>query len=153
VNQVGKFCSISSFLICGLGNHPTNFISTHPIFFSTLKQCGITFSDKNYFDEVPEVKIGHDVWIGSRVFIKNGISIGNGAILAAGSVVIKDVPNYAVVGGVPATLIRYRFQKSIIEQLLEIQWWNWPEEKLKLAQPYFCSSDINAFINFVKSIQ
>ncbi|MDD1427165.1 hypothetical protein MEO94_22335, partial [Dolichospermum sp. ST_sed9] len=91
MTQVGKFCSIGGFLICGPGNHPTNFISTHPIFFSTLKQCGITFSDKNYFDEHPEVKIGHDVWIGARVFIKNGISIGNGAIIAAGAVVVKDV--------------------------------------------------------------
>lgn len=153
VTQIGKFCSIGGDLICGQGNHPTNFISTHPIFFSTLKQCGMTFSDKNYFDEQPDVKIGHDVWIGARVFIKNGISIGNGAIIAAGSVVVKDVPDYAVVGGVPATLIRYRFQKSIIEQLLEIQWWNWSEEKLKLAQPYFCSSDVNAFLNFVKSIK
>jgi acetyltransferase-like isoleucine patch superfamily enzyme len=149
--QVGKFCSFGSFLICGLGNHPTNFISTHPIFFSTLKQSGITFSDKNYFDEHPEVKIGHDVWIGARVFIKNGISIGNGAIIAAGSVVVKDVPDYAIIGGVPARLIKYRFEESIIEQLLKIQWWNWSEEKLKLAQPYFCSSDVNAFFKFIKS--
>jgi hypothetical protein len=83
----------------------------------------------------------------------NEVSIGNGAIIAAGSVIVKDVPDYAVVGGVPARLIRYRFQGLIIEKLLEIQWWNWSEEKLKLAQPYFCSSDVNAFINFVKSIQ
>lgn len=151
LTEVGNFCSIGSYLICGVGEHPNDFVSTHPAFFSTKKQCGITFSDKDYFDEQKKVFIGHDVWIGARVFIKNGVKIGNGAIIAAGSVVVKDVPDYAIVGGVPAKIIRYRFSHEVIRKLLDIQWWNWSEEKLQKSQTYFVNKNIYSFIEYVNN--
>lgn len=146
--KLGSFCSIGPDIICGRGEHPTGFLSTHPIFFSTLKQCGTSFSDKDYFEELKQITIGNDVWIGARAFIRDGIKIGNGAIVAAGAVVVKDVPDYAVVGGVPAKLIRWRFSESIIDQLLQIKWWDWPEEKLRSAQQYFTHTDIKQFIEW-----
>jgi len=146
--HIGRFCSIGPYLMSGFGEHPTDFISTNPVFFSTFKQCGVSFSDRNYFDELEDIHIGHDVWIGARAFIRNGVKIGNGAIIAAGAVVVKDVPDYAIVGGVPAKIIRYRFPKQVIEQLLELQWWNWSESKLREAQPYFACDDVTPFLNW-----
>lgn len=146
--KVGKFCSIGSQLICGNGEHPTDFVSTHPVFFSNLKQCGISFTEKNLFEERREIAIGNDVWIGSRVFIRDGVTIGNGAIIGAGSVVVKDVPDYAIVGGVPAKVIRLRFTEDIITKLQSIEWWNLSEENLKAAQPLIAQQDIQLFISW-----
>jgi chloramphenicol O-acetyltransferase type B len=151
VARICRFCSIGPYLICGYGDHPTDWLSTSPVFFSTLKQCGATFSETDFFEERKPILIGHDVWIGARVFIRDGIKIGNGAIVAAGAVVTKDVPEYAVVGGVPAKVIRYRFSREIIESLLSISWWDWPKEKLCAAQPYFVQNDINSFVCWAKN--
>lgn len=112
------------------------FISTSPVFFSTLKQAVETFVDKNLFDEQMEIEgykciIGNDVWIGSKVLIKGGVRIGDGAIVAMGSIVTKDVPPYAIVGGVPAKVIRYRYSESEIQQLLKFKWWNRDVEWIK----------------------
>ena len=76
------------------------------------------------------IHIGNDVWIGARSIIMDGVSIGDGAIVAAGSVVTKDVPPYAVVGGSPAKIIKYKFSQDIIDRLEEIQWWNLPDEEI-----------------------
>ena len=146
--QVGKFCSLGPQILCGSGDHPTSFTSTSPVFFSILKQCGTTFTEKNHFTEKKDIIVGHDVWIGARVFIRDGVKIGDGAIIAAGAVVVKDVPDYAIVGGVPATIIRFRFSHEVIQQLLDIQWWNWPVEKLHLAQSLFVKEDIHSFIEW-----
>ena len=146
--KVGKFCSIGSHLICGNGEHPTDFVSTHPVFFSKLQQCGISFTDNNLFEERKEVTIGNDVWIGARVFVRDGVKIGNGAIVGAGSVVVKDVPDYAIVGGVPAKVIRFRFAEAIIQKLQSIEWWNLSEENLRAAQPLIAQKDIQLFISW-----
>ena len=123
--KIGKFCSIGPNCRIGLGKHPTrNFVSTRPIFFSMGKQSQITFADKNYFKEFEEIEIGNDVWIGANVIILDGVKIGDGAIVAAGSIVTKDVPPYAIVGGVPARILRYRFSEEEIRELLQIKWWN-----------------------------
>lgn len=122
--RVGKFCSIGPGVRCGLGRHPVNFVSTHPIFFSIFKQAQITFADKAYFKELLPIEMGNDVWIGANAVILDGVNIGDGAIIAAGAVVNKDIPAYAVVGGVPAKTIKYRFSQKEIKYLMEFKWWN-----------------------------
>lgn len=151
--KFGSFCSVGPYLICGYGDHPTGFVSTSPVFFSTGKQCGVSFSDVDLFEERKEISVGNDVWIGARVFIRDGIKIGNGAIIAAGSVVVKDVPPYAILGGVPAKIIRYRFTEKIIDQLLDLSWWDWNEIELLNAQKYFASNDIDGFIKWSTTIK
>lgn len=130
--KIGKFCSIGSNVRCGLGRHPTrDFVSTHPVFYSTRKQNGITFADRDYFEEFGRVEIGNDVWIGDNAVILDDIKIGDGSVVAAGAVVTKDVAPYAIVGGIPAKLIRYRFSIREIEYLLKFKWWNKSSSWLK----------------------
>ena len=128
--NIGRYCSIAANVNVVLGKHPSrDWISTHPAFFSTLCQCGKTYVDSNLFDEsTGDVTIGNDVWIGFGATIMGGVNIGDGAIVAAGSVVTKDVPPYAIVGGVPAKIIRYRFSDSEIDKLLKIKWWDKDEK-------------------------
>ena len=129
---IGKFCSIGPDCKIGLGQHPSkNFVSTHPAFFSPAKRAQLTFADKHYFHETDTIHIGNDVWLGANVIVIDGVSIADGVIVAAGSVVTKDIPPYAVVGGVPAKVIRYRFEKDDIQKLLEIKWWDMDIEYLK----------------------
>ena len=131
--QIGRFTSISSQVITESGTHPYTYpyASTSPIFYSTLKQCGESWSDKQYFDEFRcydsaghSVKIGNDCWIGERALIVGGVEIGNGAVVLANSVVTKDVPPYAIVGGVPAKIIKYRYSQEDIEFLTNLKWWD-----------------------------
>ncbi|SFW36982.1 transferase hexapeptide (six repeat-containing protein) [Selenomonas ruminantium] len=130
--KIGRFCSIASNVISGHGRHPSrDFVSTSPTFFSTLKQNGVSFVEQNCFEEVLPVEIGNDVWIGANVFISDGTKIGDGAIVGAGAVVTEDVPPYAIVGGVPAKLIRYRFNEEQIRFLLDDRWWEKSEDELK----------------------
>ena len=146
--DIGKFCSLGSELICGRGDHPTNFASTHPVFYSTRNACRSSFSKENLFEERRKIVIGNDVWIGIRVFIKDGVKIGNGSIVAAGAVVTKDVPDYAIVGGVPAKVIRFRFSPQTIEKLQVMKWWNFNEDKLREAQSLIAQKDIQMFIRW-----
>ena len=135
--NVGRFCSISNDVVCNSGVHPYEapYVSTSPCFFSLAspnEQCGSSFATKQKFNEnrlVDEiqgiaVEIGNDVWIGERVFIVGGVHIGDGAMILAGAVVTKDVPPYAIVGGVPAKITRYRYDEETVSWLLSIKWWN-----------------------------
>lgn len=129
---LGKYCSVGPDCKIGLGKHPSKeFVSTHPIFFSISRLAQISFADRSYFEEFDNIAIGNDVWIGANVIVIDGIRIGDGAIVAAGSVVTKDVPPYAIVGGVPAKVIRFRFEQYQIEKLLEIKWWDMNIDYLK----------------------
>ena len=146
--QIGKFCSIGPGVLCGLGKHPTReFITTHPAFFSLLKQTQVTFSNQQLFEEHQEIKIGHDVWIGANVIILDGIKIGNGAIVGAGSVVTKDVPPYAVIGGNPAKVIRYRFNEEERKVIEQSKWWD-----KDLEWFYKSAGNFVNFSNFIKCI-
>lgn len=130
--KIGRYTCIATDVMTVAGSHPTSkFVSIHPAFYSTRKQSGFTyvsedkFSDFNYIDENQKftVMIGNDVWIGSGVKIMEGITIGDGAVVAAGAIVTKDVPPYAIVGGVPAKVIKYRFDEDTIKKLLDLKWW------------------------------
>jgi acetyltransferase-like isoleucine patch superfamily enzyme len=147
---VGRFTSIGPGFICGYGEHPTNFITTSPVFYSTRGQCGISFTETSRYDEQHQMTIGNDVWIGARTFVRDGVKIGDGALIAAGAVVTADVPDYAIMGGVPAKLIRYRFPEDVVQQLLEIQWWNWSDDRLRKAQPQLAQSDVNSFLEWAR---
>lgn len=137
--NIGRFCSIAPNVRTNGGMHPISspYATTCPMFFSEIKQNGKTFAKKSTFNEVKSLtEIGNDVWIGENVFFAGGISIGDGAVVLAGAVVIKDVPPYAVVGGVPAKIIKYRYDNDTIDFLLRIKWWNkslpWLQENWEL---------------------
>lgn len=130
--EIGKFCSISDRCRIGMGGHNTNQISTSPIFTEAHNGTKYQWTDKDVnASPMKKAIIGNDVLIGSHALILGGVTIGDGAVVAAGAVVTKDVPPYAVVGGVPAKVIKYRFSQDIIHKLQEMQWWDWSEEKLK----------------------
>lgn len=137
---IGKFCSIGPDVKIGLGKHPTHLISTFPAFFSTRKQCQITFTDKDYYIETGKITIGNDVWIGANAIIMDDITIGNGAVIAAGAVVTKNVAPYEIVGGVPARLIKKRFADKEIENLLDFKWWEKDYSWLKQNSSLFNNS-------------
>lgn len=143
---IGKFCSIGSFVQTGLGVHPSSgFVSSHPAFYSTQKQAGFSFVDKDIFKEhlfidankKYVVLIGNDVWIGNNVIIMDGIKIGDGAIIASGSIVTKDVAPYTIVGGVPAKFMKPRFDEQQTKKLLTIKWWDWSLDKIKADSRFF----------------
>lgn len=141
--KVGKFCSIGPNVTIGLGNHNYKFITTHPILYNSNYKFII--KNHNLPDKKEETIIGNDVWIGANSNIKRGIKIGNGVVVAMNSVVTKDIPDYAIVAGVPAKIIKYRFDKKQIEELLKIQWWNNDENIIKKQVNFFYS--IDEFIN------
>ncbi len=134
--EIGKFCSIGPNCCAGLGIHPVDRVSTSPAFYSTLKQCGRSFVTEDSVEEYRSIVIGNDVFIGVNVTLLDGVKVGNGAVIAAGAVVTKDVPPYAVVGGVPAKVISYRFDQDTVTRLQASAWWDLEEEKLTEIAPY-----------------
>ena len=148
VESVGAFCSFAAGANVVV-NHAVDYITTHPFIYhssaiSTIfeKEYEGYRNEPWYFEGVTpkrgvqvrnlkKCKIGNDVWLGKDVLITNGADIGNGVVAGAGAVITKDVPDYAVVAGVPARIIRYRYEEEEIEALNRIAWWNWPDEKIR----------------------
>ncbi len=129
---VGRYSSIGREAICGLGIHPTEFVSTSPAFYRKSNVTGLELVECDVpFVEYKRILIGNDVWIGARAVVLDGVTIGDGAIVGACAVVTKDVPPFAIVAGVPAKILRYRFSENKIRKLMELQWWDWPPEKIK----------------------
>jgi len=128
-SKIGKFCSIASGCAIGLWEH-NRAVSTHS-FYLYEHSGNFVKGYRNYNKDKIWTKIKNDVWIGANSVILKGISIGNGAIIGAGAIVTKDVPDYAIVVGNPARVIRYRYSKEDIEWLLRLEWWNFSKEKLK----------------------
>lgn len=146
---IGDYCSFArgSFLIASFGHAPpkpfANYrVSTYPIHL--LKKHG--WRDKYTLPEKKNyIVIGNDVWVGANSIILPGVTVGDGAIIGAGAVVSHDVPPYAVVAGVPAKILRYRYTPQQIKQLLKIAWWNWSEQKIYDNMDYFFG-DVDTFI-------
>lgn len=130
--KIGNYCSISHEIICGLGRHPLDIFSTSPIFYQKHNPLFIQIvaKDMNFKKYLP-INIGNDVWIGSRAIILDGVNIGNGAVIAAGAVVTKDVPPYAIVGGVPAKVIKYRSERECFLTKAK-EWWSLEPESVIL---------------------
>ena len=142
---IGKFCSIA----CGAkfiftsANHTLKSLSTYPfpLFFEEWE-----LDKKNVasaWDNKGDIIIDNDVWIGYEAVIMAGVHIGDGAVIAARAVVTKDVPPYTIVGGTPARKIRMRFEGETIAKLQQIQWWNWPVEKIRQSLPYIMNGTVD----------
>ncbi|WP_026972330.1 CatB-related O-acetyltransferase [Aliagarivorans marinus] len=124
--QIGRFCSIATDCELGAQDHPLDWLSTHPFQYSPnqFKSCQEYVGVKHIkWSAGPITIVGNDVWIGSKSIVCRGVKVGDGAVIGAGSFVNKDVPNYAVVAGTPARIIRYRFTPEIISELIDLKWW------------------------------
>lgn len=156
--SIGRYCSIASEVkMVSRRGHPMNgFVSTSPVFHLSNSIID-TYVSKDMYDPYGEkieiagkkwdAVIGNDVWIGSRVILVSGIHIGDGAIIGAGAVVTKDVPPYAVVAGIPAKIIRYRFDEEQIKKLQDIKWWDQEETWIREHAEMF--GDSEKFFNAV----
>lgn len=143
---VGRFTSIAPGVECNNGAHPymEPYVTTSPMFYSTSKPNGKTFATENMFNEARnKLVIGNDCWIGQNAFFAGGIVIGDGAVILAGAYVVENVPPYAIVGGVPARVIKYRYDNETIDLLLKVQWWNKPTKWLK--ENWRLLYDMNSF--------
>lgn len=138
--KIGGFSSIGPYVKNAAGAHPTNtFVSIHPAFYSERETVKGHFAEETCFEEIKTVdsdnkytaEIGNDVWIGAGVLILDGVKIGDGAIIGANSLVMEDIPPYAVAVGSPAKVIKYRFEEEEIKKLLSLKWWEKDEAWLK----------------------
>lgn len=153
--KIGKFCSIGNNVNVVPYTHPIKHVSTSPAFISNslcLMPGSGKFAKLRCLEEIRlnngfYVEIGNDVWISNNVNIKGGVTIGDGAVIGMNSVVLKNVPPYSIVAGVPAKVIKFRFDKKTINQLLKIQWWNFDIDVIKKYGSLFDSPD-----KFIKKI-
>lgn len=142
---IGKFCSIANNITIFLGgNHNYRSISTYPFgWTSQFKSKKI----ENHILTNGDVIIGNDVWIGENTTIMSGVKIGDGSVIGCSSLVTKDVPPYAIVGGNPAKIIKYRFSEEIIEMLLSVKWWDWADDKIRENVDLLSSNNVNKILN------
>ena len=144
---IGKFCSIA----CGAkfmmnsGNHTLKSLSTYtfPIFYEEWDE---TLKPKDAWDNKGDIIIGNDVWIGYEAVIMSGVKIGDGAIIGTRAVVTKDVPPYTIVGGIPAKIIKKRFNDEVISCLLKLEWWDFTNEKIAKNISFIQAGDIDKLI-------
>lgn len=141
---IGDYCSFAyGVVIVASGEHNYRSVSSFP-FQARFHGDG----NKDTYSKGP-VTIGNDVWVGANASILSGVTIGDGAVVAAGAVVVDDIPPYAMVGGVPARIIKYRFSDEIIQQLLNIRWWRWAPEVVRANMDIFYL-DIELFLEVAR---
>ncbi len=147
-SRIGKFCSIADWVHIGTTRHPVNILSSHPVSYL----CGaglleVKPENRAVFEKSLPVTIGNDVWIGINAVIMDGINIGDGAVIGSGAVVTRDVPPYAVAGGVPARIIKYRFDDKTIQRLLSARWWDRDIETIRNLPMYDVEKSLNILEN------
>ncbi len=148
---IGRFCSIAANVKIVLGaDHRMDWVSTYP-FPALGKIWPEADGVKGHPASKGDVVIGNDVWIAEGAVILSGVEIGDGAVIGNQAVVSKDVAPYAVVSGNPARLIKKRFDEDTIKKLLQIQWWNWPVEKIRIHMHLICSQKIDEFLRMAKN--
>ena len=141
---IGSYTSVASGAKVFLGGeHRIDWVTTYP--FNVLWESAKQY--KGHPKTKGDVVIGNDVWIGTEALILSGVTIGDGAVIGARSVVVLDVPPYAVVAGNPAKIVKFRFEQSVINRLLAQQWWNWSEPKIKIAMPDLLNNQIENFLD------
>ncbi|MDF2813204.1 MAG: chloramphenicol acetyltransferase [Microvirga sp.] len=150
---IGRYCSIADKVEILLGgNHRTDWGTTYP--FSALPGLWPSAPEtRDYHGSRGNVTIGHDVWLGSGATILSGVTIGNGAVIAAHALITRDVPPYAIVGGNPAKVIRYRFDEETIAALLEARWWDLPRERIGTLIPLLQSDRIKELVAAVRVLR
>ncbi|WP_332675306.1 CatB-related O-acetyltransferase [Aromatoleum sp.] len=126
--EIGRYCSIGRDVTIGTGHHELEALSTSPFFGHFTERSTMKLADPV---KRIRVKVGNDVWIGDRAIVLSGVTVGHGAVIAAGAVVNRDVPDFAIVGGVPARVIRYRFSGDIAQRLLDLRWWEFDPARLR----------------------
>ncbi len=147
-SRIGKFCSLASNIeFIFRGAHMVDWVSTYP--FRPLWNMNVPL---NELPPHSPIVVGNDVWIATNVKIKQGVTIGDGAVIATESFVTKDVPPYAIVGGNPARIIRYRFTPEQIADLLAIAWWDWEDAQIRKLVPLMMSRDIDGFIAAARAL-
>ena len=152
--RIGRYCSIAGHVEVMTAQHPIDRFTTSPITYLSRwpgvakNEFGADWEIEPFVEMPPPPVIGNDVWIGQNVLIKGGCTIGDGACIAARSVVTRDVEPYAIVGGVPARVIRYRFSETIRERMLSLKWWRYRFTDL----PKVPKTDIEGFLSALEDL-
>lgn len=142
--RIGAYCSIAHGVEFTVGgNHRVDWISTYP--FRVLWNMPGAWLDGHPRAE-RDIEVGNDVWIGAQALIFPGVKIGDGAVVATRAVVTREVRPYAIVAGMPAREVRRRFSDEGIEALLDLRWWDWPEEQVQAHVDLLCSEDLPALL-------
>ena len=149
--EIGKFCSIASNVSIAPGMHDLSKVTTHPALVQRTTPLPKVFAKEDNVISFKKVFIGNDVWIGEKAIILDGIKIGNGAVIAGGSVVVKDVEPYSIVGGVPAKHIKYRFESDVVKILQDSKWWNYSDEWFEKNANLML--DIECFREYLKDVK
>ncbi len=155
--RIGRYCCIAANVVTAVGRHPTTqWVSIHPAFFNKNNNVSVSYSEIHDFEEIKwidkdnmvAIEIGNDVWVGASAVIFDGVKIGDGAVIGAGAVVTEDVPDYAVVVGVPARVVKYRFNEEEIRFLKDLAWWDYSQEWINQHAKFF--DDVNHLKEAIK---